>query len=167
MAIRFRTRFMQATLTNHIRDGLAELGWSGDDVNFGTTPVTVVDYQPDERDSVPAQNTVAVTLGDVPESAEEELGGASGGLSSVDYVLFVDAYMAEQALSVAIADDIRDLLEYQYIDLIDQITGQPVPGTRIGFEETLGPQRPDGAGSDNFRRHWRVVKSIARLYYRT
>jgi hypothetical protein len=112
-------------------------------------------------------NTVVVTLGNLDVTDEEELGAATGGLSSMAYPVFFDIYMDETALSVAVADDIRDIFENVYLPLVDQITGGLVPNAQIAFEDTIGPERPDTAGGENFRRYWRVVKTTARLYFNT
>jgi hypothetical protein len=167
MAIRFRTRFVHATVVTYLREQMSDLGWTTPPINFGTTKMTILENAPDERDGAVPVNTVVVTLGNLDITDEEELGAASGGLSSMAYPVFFDIYMDEQSLSVAVADDIRDIFENLHLPLIDQITGGLVPNAKISFEDTVGPERPDAAGGEGFRRYWRVVKTTARLYFNT
>jgi hypothetical protein len=130
-SIRFRSRHLHATIVKHTRTRLDALGWISPPVNFNTDPIEVIDYQPEERNIVITKNTVAVTLGTYPTDVDEELGAIGGGLRSAPYTVFVDAYMAEQALSIAMCDDIRDIFMDLNLDLINQITGLPVPDTLI------------------------------------
>ncbi len=164
--IRFRSRHLHATFVQKIRTEFTTLGWITPPINFGTHPVTLIDYQPDERGSQINQNTVAVSLGDYGVDEEEELGAYNGGLMSALYPVFVDVYMAEQALSYAICDDIRDTFENISLDLVNQIDSTVVPNTRIEVEGVNGPDRPPAqVGAEQFKRYWRAMRIDARLYY--
>ena len=173
MAIRHRSRHLRATLFHKVIDDLTTLGWVTAPVNFGADPVTVLDYQPDERQQAVVKNTVAVSLGDVVNDVDEELGASGGGLRSAFIPVFIDVYMAEQALADAICDDLRDIFDNQIFPLIDQVTGAPsvdpltaLPNAQIEIEEVLGPDRPAGAAAaDQFKRYWRIIKLGVRLYY--
>ncbi len=170
--IRHRSRHLRATLYNKVRADLTTLGWITAPVNFGATAVTVIDYQPDERGEIVTTNTVAVSLGDVTNDEDEELGagavGADGrpGLRSAWYPVFLDVYMAEQSLADAICDDLRYAFDSQTFPLINQITGLPSDET-IEIEEVIGPDRPTiGQGSlDQFKRYWRIMRLGTRMYY--
>lgn len=165
-SIRFRSRFLHATFVADVRTHLAALGWASAPVNFGATPITVIDYQPDERAEKVAINTVSVSLADYTNDSDEELGARGGGLRSAPYSVFVDVYMAEQALSLAICDDVRDIYTDRFVTLINQITGQPVPDTTIEIENVLGPERPSAnIGAEQFRKFWRTMRVDATLYY--
>jgi hypothetical protein len=160
-APRFRSRHLHATFYNHFIAQMSALGWIGTPTNFGTTPLTVVDYQPEDRTEAIRSNTVAVSLG-------EELGALGGGLRSALYNVFIDIYMSEQALAVAVSDDVRDIYTDLTMPLVNQIDGSFVPGTLIEVDTVLGPERPSGtAGSDTFRKNWRVMRVDARLYYQS
>lgn len=167
MVLRHRSRHLRATLYNKTRTDLDTLGWITPPVNFGTNPITVIDYQPDERGEIITDNTVSVSIGDVTNDQDEELGAAVGGLRSAWYPIFIDVYMATQALTDAVCDDIRDSYDNQTIPLIDQITGQPSDLT-IEIEEVIGPDRPViGIGTiEAFKRNWRIMRLGCRVYYR-
>lgn len=164
MAVRFRSRHLHATFYNHFSTNAQTLGWTAPPVNFGTDPVQIIDYIPDERQEVIRNNTVAVSLGDFTVDTDEELGARGGGLRSALYNVFFDVYMVEQALSLAICDDIRDLYTDVTLPLINQITQTPVPDCLIEVEAVLGPER-GAAGVEQFRRFWRTMRLDARLFY--
>lgn len=167
-AIRFRSRHLHATIVNHATLSLQSLGWIGPaPINFSTTPVTVLDYQPDERGQTIKTNTVAISLGDYDEDEDEELGAAIGGVRSAEYQVFFDCYMAEQALSLAITDDIRDLYMDLTIPLIDQINGA-ITDWLIEVQTVRGPERPSAQiGAENFKRFWRTMRVDCKLYFQT
>jgi hypothetical protein len=166
--IRFRSRHLHATLVQLARTELNTRGWITAPINFGTGPTTVIDYSPDERGQVISSNTVAISLGDFAGDDDEELGAAVGGLRSALYRVYVDIYMAEQALTQAMSDDVRDIFADQQFDLIDQITGAAVPATRIEIERIEGPDRPSNLiGAEQFKRFWRTMRVDARLYFLT
>ncbi len=166
--IRFRSRHLHATLVAIARTQLNTLGWITPPINFGAGAVTVIDYQPDERGTVIASNTIALSLGDFDGDDDEELGAAVGGVRSAMYRVYVDVYMAEQALTLAVCDDVRDIFVDQAFDLIDQITGSPVPDTRIAIEEVAGPQRPPNiVRAETFKHFWRTMRLDARLFFLT
>lgn len=165
-AIRFRSRHLHATFFNHTTDALTALGWINPPINFGTVPITMIDYQPDERSEQIKNNTVSVSLGDYENDDDEELGATHGGVRSALYQVYVDVYMSEQALSLAICDDIRDIYTDRMLTLIDQITMTDT-GDKIEVENIEGPARIPGASADQFKRHWRAMRLDARLYYQT
>ncbi len=168
MAVRFRTRFLHATIVDIVRENLLTLGWAADPVNFSTHPVRVIDYQPDDRAERVAVNTVAVTIGDVGNAVDEELGASHGGLRSQEYPIFIDVYMEEQALSVALIDDLRDVFTDAIFPLRDKIHGGDVPAAQVAVEEVIGPERPPAASSnDHFKRYWRILRLGVVLYYNT
>jgi hypothetical protein len=168
VTLRFRTRFVHATLVDAVRGALTDLGWILEPINFGGNPVTIVDYQPDERGERVNPNTVAVTLGDAPPDDDEELGAAVGGLRSVVYPVYIDAYMAEQPISVAICDDIVMHFTDLAMGVEDKINGGTVPGVTLVIEDVAGPRRPPASvNADNFKRYWRVVELSAVLYFNT
>lgn len=164
--IRFRSRFLHATLYDYTRDGLDTLGWITPPVNFGTGPVTMIDYQPDERSVQIAQNTVAVSLGDYLNDEDEELGAALNGTRSAPYSVFIDVYMSEQALSQAICDDIRDIFTDKSMYLIDQIN-QTLSDQLIQVENIDGPARVAGQTADAFRKYWRAMRIDCRLFFQS
>lgn len=167
MALRHRSRHLRATIYNKVKSDLTALGWVNVPVNFDTNPVTVIDYQPDERNEAIKSNTVAVSLGDVVNDKDEELGAEAGGLRSGFYPVFVDVFMAEQALADAICDDLRDMFDCAIFPLVNQIT-QIDSGEKIEIESCMGPDRPGTLNAgDPFKRYWRVMRLGVRLYYQS
>ena len=161
-ATRFRSRHLRATMFNMISTELTALGWITPPINFNADPITVIDYQPDERGEILAGNTVAVSLGDVVNDVDEEIGA---GLRSAFYPVFVDVYMATQALSDAVCDDVRAIFDTQYFFLVDQITGLPTT-EQIEIDQVIGPDRPAGSASlEQFKKYWRIMRIGTRLYY--
>lgn len=165
MPLRHRSRHLRASLVNKVRKDLDQLGWITPPINFDSQPVVVIDYQPDERNEPIATNTVAVSLGDVVNDKDEELGAADGGLRSGFYPVFIDVYMGEQALSDAICDDLRLKFDCAIFPLVDQIT-QTDSAEKIEIESCMGPDKPGALNAgDPFKRYWRVMRLGVRLYY--
>jgi hypothetical protein len=164
--LRFRSRHLHATFYEHTIAALTNLGWIAAPVNFGAAPVTVIDYQPDERNEQIKQNTVAVSLGDYASDIDEELGAAVGGVRSAPYQVYIDAYMAEQSLAQAIMDDVRDMYTDVTINLVDQITGLET-AFPIEIENIEGPTRIPGTAADAFKRHWRAMRLDTRLFFQS
>lgn len=166
--LRFRSRHLHATLYHHLKVRLDELGWVTPPINFGTGAVTTIDYQPDERNVQIKHNTVAISLGNYSSDEDEELGAALGGARSAPYQVFVDVYMAEQALSLAICDDIRDIFTDLYLPVIDQITDSVAPNTYLEIAGVHGPEKPAAAASaEQFKRYWRTMRLDTRMYFNT
>jgi hypothetical protein len=161
--MRFRYRHVQQTVADYVTTRLAELGWSGATVNFGTNPVTVIDVQPDEAGRQIVPNTIAVTLGNEPEDALEELGG---GLYSTAFPIFVDIYGTSSAISVSIASDVKAVLQEKVLHVKDYSRTPPVESGEFMVIENVSFARPDAAGGADFRRFWRVVRATGTVYHR-
>lgn len=164
--IRFRSRHVRQTIADYIEAGLTDLGWVNAPTNFGAIPLTFQEVDPEE----PQQgiqvlpNTVSTSLGDEPDDEEYELGG---GLESVEFPVFVDVYAENNSMAVSIASDIKQLLKHTVIPVTDY-TGTPTPHPTeyMEFESVIGPERPPASiGATEFKRHWRVVKAIAVVYF--
>jgi hypothetical protein len=172
-AVRFRTRFLHATVYDYVRAHLGELGWTtgvgntSGDINFDTEPVRVIDYQPDERGERINVNTVSVSMGDVPATVDEELGAAEGGLQSIPYRVYLDVYMQETSHTIALCDDLRDMFENLTLQLEDKINGGFVPDVLLSVDDVVGPERPPAGSQSNegFKRSWRVVYLDTQLYF--
>lgn len=170
---RFLYRHVHRTISAYIEEKLTTLGWgkavpSGPQpsVNFGATPLTYQEIQPDENGQTVKSNTVAITPGD---EQQDELGELGGGLWHVAIPFFFDVYGEDQSISKSIASDIKSLLTRgTVIPLYDWTTGTPVQanGAYIEFEFVLGPERPPVAQTaSDFRRYWQIVKCEAHTYY--
>lgn len=166
--IRHKQRHIHRTLVDMVRGVLVDGGWVNPPVIFGATSVTIVDVQPEERGLDVAVNTVAITMGDEGPQDDEELGASSGGLVSVQIPVFIDIYGEQQAISTAIASDIKDAFTNRTITLLDWSQNPPTPvdGVQIELTDVAGPERPQAAvGITGFKRHWRVVKAMTTTYY--
>jgi hypothetical protein len=162
---RHPTRHIHATIFNMVSAGLAARGWVTAPINFGTTAVTLLDFQPDEKGVTIEPNTVAVTLGDVGTDTFMELGA---GLWSRRYPVFIDAYGATTSITEAICDDIRASLPVlgQAFPVVDQTTMTNVVGCDLEVESLLGPERPSVATTfDGLKRNWRVMRGQLLLQF--
>lgn len=174
MSLRFRYRHVHATMFDYVKAQLVTLGWGdahlGDNdpanasVNFATVPATYIDFQPDEAGAKIEANTIAITLGDEPPTEDWELGG---GLREIEYVTFVDIYGANQAVAQSLASDIKDLFDDVYLHVKDHTTS-PATDTVEQIEldkEDCFVEKPAAAlTAQDFKRYWRVVKTITRVY---
>lgn len=160
--MRHRQRHLHATLVKHIRDSLVDLGWINAPVNFGGTPVTVLDYQPQEAGVTPAANTVAVSIGHEGTEDPYEMGG---GVSCA-YVLFVDVYGENEPVGVALADDIKQMLVERYLPLRDFTTSADGVETEDLIElESVLIEVVSTATTTLDKRSWRAVKATAVCYF--
>lgn len=164
--LRFRQRHVRQTIADYIQAGLTDLGWVDAPVNFGATPLTFQEIDAEEtvQGQQVAPNTVSTTLGDEPDDETYELGG---GLESVDLPVFIDIYAENHSLAVSIASDVKRLLKHKATPVVDY-TGTPTASATeyIEFESVIGPERPPASiGATEFKRHWRVVKAIAVVYF--
>lgn len=135
-------------------------------VNFGASPVTYQEIQPDENNVAITANTIAVTPGD---EGIDELAELGGRYWHVAIPFFFDVYGDDQSIAKSIASDIKGLLTRgTVLPLLDWTSGIPVavPQAYIEFELVIGPERPPAAQSaTDFRRFWSVVKAEAHTYY--
>lgn len=169
--MRFRTRHVHKTVADYIEGMMFDLGW-GDaslplshpnnaDVPFQARPITWVEVQPDENGDDVAPNTVAITLGN---ETNDDLLQMGGGLYEVEIPLFIDIYGENQAIALSIAGDIKSIINYDlHIPVKDYTNGDPGVDTTevIEFDLVHGPERPTASiGSPDFRKFWRVVKSL-------
>jgi hypothetical protein len=145
---------------------MALLGWVNAPVNFATTPMTFLEFQPDEAGIAIAPNTVAITLGDEGAAEDEEMGD---GLRELVYPLFVDCYGASQSIAVSIASDIKTLLEDRYMVVRNFTTNPLGVATTEQIEldkDDVSVERPSASlGASDLRRYWRVVKTSVRVHY--
>lgn len=159
MPIRHASRHLLQSVHDHLRDQLDVLGWLTPG-GFKSRPVTLQTYiPPDGPDSSPP-NTIVLTLGDEPDEIPEELGD---GLVSVEQVLFVDVWGENQPVSLALADDLKDVLRGRRPGLSRRIPfydytqhpRAPLPTVVVETSDVIR-LRPD---NNDFRRNWMVVKA--------
>ena len=166
MSLRFRIRHVHKTVADYIEAGLSDLGWVNDPVNFQTTPMTFLEFQPDEAGEKILPNTVAITLGDEGAAEDEEMGD---GLRELVYPLFVDVYGANQSIAASIASDVKWLLEDRYLQVRD-FTSDPAgveTSEQIELDkDDVSVERPNASfGAADIRKYWRVVKTSVRVHY--
>lgn len=164
--MRFRTRHVHKTICDFLETQMTARGWVNVPINFGASPLTFMEIQPDENGEEVLPNLLAITIGDVPEDNLEQLGS---GIWSVPIPVFFDIYGDNGSVAVSIADDVKDLVSRNMAISVYDWTDPNNPVEQsdyIDFERVVGPERPAASiGSSDFRKHWRVVKGIARVYY--
>lgn len=169
--LRHASRHVHATVLNYVRDAIIELDWTQADSTlrpFGdlSAPVVFTDEQAITGDGLAQGITagvVACTLGTEFAPEMEEMGGA---LASQEYPIFFDVFQASEAVAVALANDIRDILmgrlenTRRWLPLINQINGAEVVGWRVELDE-VERDRPER----NLPLHWQVVRVTATAYF--
>ena len=161
--MRHRQRHVHRTIVDHVRANLDFGGWVTAPVNFGTSPVTVMDYQPLEAGETPAFNSVCVSMGDQGADEVVELGG---GLSSCRYTVFVDVYGINEPIGVAISEDIKDCLTDEIIPVRDYTTDAVGVPTDHDIEfELVMVEKIATATTTLDKRSWRSVKTQAVVYF--
>lgn len=161
--IRHRQRHLHATVVRHVREALSTGGWLTPPVNFGTVPITILDYEPQEAGETPALNTVAISIGHQDADEPDELGG---GIYSCRYVVFIDVYPTKEPIGVAIADDIKAAISEQVIPL-RIFTTDPSgveADAQIEFEDVM-VEVVASAASTLDKRSWRAVKATAVVFF--
>lgn len=147
---------------------LDTMGWTSATASerpFGAAQVRLQETLPPEFDMTRtlSPGTVAVTLGSEPDTKEEELGGV---LNSHDLPLFIDIFMEDEALALALANDIRDIFKgrvpgssrlMQVIDWASPGT-TPATGYTVEFEDVVR-ERPET------KLNWQIVKVSAVLFF--
>lgn len=159
--MRHRQRHLHKTILEHLRAELDALGWF--DGLFGAPGITLIDHEPLASGENPAPYTVAVSIGDQLDDRPAELGG---GITSCEYVLFVDIYGdRNESIPAALADDIKDALTDQVISLLDFTSDADGVATEhvIEFERVMVEIIPSAATTMD-KRSWRSVKAMAVLY---
>jgi hypothetical protein len=165
--LRHSSRHIHQTVVKYLREQLTALGWIGpaDATPFGATPVDLLTSHPPEwqQEKRLQAGKVAITLGDEIMPDLEELGGP---LSSVEHPIFVDIFMDDESIALALALDVRDIFHgrvpgsKRYLDVLDFTTAPPTPvdGWLLEFDD-ITRVRPDNAIN------WQVVKATAVAYY--
>ncbi len=156
-APRHRTRLIRATVLEKLVAGMDAAGWVTASRNFGLDQaVKFIDYLPDDRNETVTAETIAVSLGDVDDTIDLEIGA---GLQAIEYPIFIDCYASQQAISEAMCDDIRDIFEFEIFPLRDFTTAIPTDIANVQLEvlEFVGPRKPSTTVTlDGFKRYWRV-----------
>jgi hypothetical protein len=121
--LRHSARHVHRTLYDHVTSALAELEWTTTGL-FSQPPLVVFDvlpknWQPDAQ----LQNShAAISIGDEKPTTDEELGGP---LVMSWWPLFFDCYFEDDPVSLACANDVRDILMGRFPGFADK-TGLPV-----------------------------------------
>lgn len=165
--LRFRSRHVHKTVADYLESGLDDLGWVTAPVNFGTTPVTFSEFEPDEPNPTEILvNTVSITMGDELPDAELELGGR---LLSTKWVLFVDVYGANRSITNSICSDVKALLADLYLPVLEFTTSSAGVATTERLEvdrDTILVERPtESADAKDIRKNWRVVKATVEVTF--
>ena len=168
--MRFRSRHVQQTLSDFIREGITGLGWiqqASEDRVFGLEEdVRVIDVDPDEVATDDPEETkalrkrlagtvLAVSIETEDEDLVAELGG---GLYRVGMPTVVDIWSDRTSVAMSLASDVKGLLRDQHIPVRDYANeGVEVEGSYIE-PVYVSIERPSGnvIGID-FKKRWRIV----------
>lgn len=161
--MRHRQRHVHKTILEYLRAQLDDGDWFGDPAPYGATPVTLIDYEPQEAGHTPELNTVAVSMGYQGEDLPEEMGG---GLHRCEYAVFFDVYGESEPIAVSIADDIKQAINGNIISLLNYTTEAEGEATDAQIEfEDIEVDKPPVATTTLDKRSWRVVKATACVYF--
>lgn len=165
--LRHSTRHVHHTVIKYLREQLTALNWIGSEETtpFGATPVELFTVHPPEwkQDQKLQAGKVAITLGNEVMSTLEEMGGP---LTSVEIPIFVDIYMDDESIALALALDVRDIFHgrlpdsVRWLPVLDFAESPPtaVEGWTLEFDD-ITRVRPDDSIV------WQVVKVTALTYF--
>lgn len=167
--LRHFSRHLHATVEDLVQDHLIATGWlpNGDPgfvTLFGALPVTYQRQRPDEHLLQSLKpNVVAISFGGQTDDEPEQLGG---GLVSQEHIFFVDVYAENDAVAVALAEDIRDFCAGRtaagrYFRVQDHSTlpTTPVLAYLCEFDEIF--REPSDRALANVR--WQVIRGTVRV----
>lgn len=162
--IRFKERFVQQTIVEHLRTGLGELGWLEAPAPLGAEVVHLVeDWDPelltDER-----RNMVAVNYESDLGDKVAELGG---GLRRLTMDFAIDVVCENRSIATSVASDVRMLLDDAVLGLLDFTLDEPVAleGAVIELEDVQISRTLATVQGVDLRARWRVVDLWAVLHY--
>lgn len=175
--LRHAPRHIQGTVIRYMTDQLVDLGWMNDppaDVSTANLPfgpdlatlVTIRDHPAITDDGLRQDvkaGTLAITMGDEPMPDLEELGGP---LSTQEYPIFFDCFQDQEATTIALASDVRDILlgrlpgSSRHLDVKNMATGKVWAGWKLEFDDVIR-QAPE----HRFALPWHVVKATAVLTF--
>lgn len=165
--MRFRVRQLQQNIVDYVIAELDRLGWVGTTINYGTTPVTVmedVDLEDPPADLAP--NTVAVTI---PDEGPDEVAELGGGLYRAIYSLFIDCYGESGTMAQRILGDLKDSFTDRELVLRDYAGSTPVRTDERCEFDIIAIERPgrstSGVRAMEARRRWRVMTLDATVYF--
>ncbi len=166
--LRHSMRHAQQSVVDDITARLDTLGWrtGGGDAPFGEDPVvvSVEPLHPENREPVRG-NMVIISFGDSPDDESEELGG---GLMLTETVLFVDCIGSSDAVSLALAEDVKDYLAgrapgtSRYRPLMDYTSSPAVvaDGWQLEFSGVIR-ERP----LNPWQAHWQIIKATVEIRF--
>lgn len=165
--IRHFGRHLYQSVFDHVDQALADLGWK-DPGGFKENVVRTQNYVPEEGQGTSQlqPNLVAVTMLEEGEETPEEMGDVR---VSLDVVFTVDIYGENQAVALAIAEDVKDVLRGR----LERRRIIPV----YDYSTTPAPTLLDGVLAENedvvrlpsqrteLRRQWQVVRWTVHVEY--
>jgi hypothetical protein len=162
--LRFSSRHIHHTVADYVKAQMAALSWT----TAGSVPFDAPVLKFTTATAMPSNRTdlvktiepgmVAITVGDEPDTIEEELGGE---LVTLELPIFFDIFMDSDATALAVANDIRDILKgrisgsKRHLPVVDQITSAEVAGWTIELTDV------ERARPDHNVLHWQIVKVTA------
>lgn len=162
--LRHSSRHIHHSVADYVKAQMAALLWT----TPGSVPFDAPVVRFTTNTAIPNNRTdlaraiepgmVAITVGDEPDTVEEELGGE---LVTLELPIFFDIFMDSDATALAVANDIRDVLKgrlagsKRVIPVVDQVTSTPVDGWVIEFTDV------ERARPEHNVLHWQIVKVTA------
>jgi hypothetical protein len=166
--LRHAGRHIHKTCADYLSAQLTTLGWmDAATTPYGATPVTlitrpVVMGNNLDRETVTA-GLVSIVLGDELLVDMDELGGP---LAVQDYPFFVDCFGDNEAITTALATDIRDIFmgrfegSQRWLRVLNGATGAEVPGWQLELDDVTRV-RPETTQPV----FWQTVKFTATAYF--
>lgn len=157
-AVRFQIRHAQQTLADHLKARLTALGWTEEPVNFGISPVELVEVEPEETERLP-DNAVGVAFTYEGPDVARELGG---GLWAVEYELRINVKAVSGGIARSIASDVKDVLGGLVLTLQDYTKTPPTPveGAYLEVDDVAVLRPTAGERGFEWKRNWRIVDGL-------
>lgn len=161
--MRHRVRHVQQTLADHLEAELRALGWFDDPGPFGAAPLRFRDVEADEVKKVEG-TVVSLSIGEESPSEEGEVGG---GVYETLYPLEVDVYAERSAIAMALASDVKAVME-ELVTYVRDYTQTPpqVTDEQLEVEAVAISRPPVSYGGIDFKVRWRAVDVFVRCYHR-
>lgn len=166
--LRHASRHVHQSMVDMLTAQLTTLGWASDQPPFGADPIQIITTRPFAGTRLSEHigttgTTVVISLGSELVPDQQELGGA---LASQDYPFFIDVFSDKEAIGLAVATDIKDILlgrlpgTHRFLTVVDQVSGTDVPDWQVEINdvERVSPEH-------DFPLQWFAVHATATAYF--
>lgn len=168
--IRGQERSVAQTVHDYLLAQLTTLGWFAavGSLPFGAQDAVTLTEEMPVVDGPILPNTVAFTMGVIPDDEPGELGASGGGLWLTTYTFFVDVFGENKSMARAIASDVRAVLAgklagtNRFQQLIDFSQTPPVLTAALIEFKDIESVEPT---NQIYQRDWAAVKVTAELQF--